>query len=158
LSRNEAVIKIFPLIYRRTLLILKFAFGVLPVQDQDDQLQEVMLRVVRSLHTYDPSRARFLNWLDQITRNLKIDYLNGKNRDDAVFSEPDEEQESDWQIDNYAAVNPDADMKIDLARLLQEIPEYDRLLLHDKYFDGYTVPELAEKYALPEPTIKFHLR
>lgn len=64
LSRKQAVTEIFPLTYRRVLRILKGGFNILSVQDQEDQLQEVMLRVVRSLHTYDPSRARFLNWLD----------------------------------------------------------------------------------------------
>jgi RNA polymerase sigma factor (sigma-70 family) len=157
LSRNDAVIKIFPLVYRRTLFILKFAFTVLRPQDQDDLLQEVMLRVVRSLHTYGRSGAPFLYWMDKITRNVKIDYLKGKKRNEEVFRDPDEE-DSDWQIDNYTAANPDADIKIDLARLLQELPEDDRMLLHDKFFDGYTVPELAEKYDLAESTIKFHLR
>jgi RNA polymerase sigma-70 factor (ECF subfamily) len=157
LSRNEALIKIFPLIYRRTLFILKVLYGIRPERDQDDLLQEVMLRVVRSWHTYDPTRPHFLNWLDQITRRVKIDYLKGKNRYEEVFSNPDEEK-SDWQITNYAAANPDADIKIDLARLLQELPEYDRVLLHHKFFEGYKDSELAEKYNLRESRIKSHVR
>jgi len=95
--------------------------------------------------------------MDEITRNVKIDFLNGKNRTAAIFCEPNE-GESDWQIDSYAAVNPDLSIKIDLARILQRLPEEDRVLLLNRFFDGYTVPELAEKYNLPESTIKFYLR
>ena len=95
ISRNDAISEIFSLVYPRMLVMVKVVYSVLPPQDQDDLVQEVMLRALKSLETYDSSRGPFLYWLDAITRNVKIDYLNHKNRDKGIFRDPDEDSSAD---------------------------------------------------------------
>lgn len=57
------------LVYRTAYLMLG------DTQEAEDALQEVFLRVYRSLDTYDPSRGAFTTWLHQITVNHCLNQL-----------------------------------------------------------------------------------
>ncbi len=59
--------------------------------DAAEVTQEVMSRVARSIHKWEPDRSKgtFRGWLYRITRNLTIDYLRNVQRRPGTFESRD---------------------------------------------------------------------
>ena len=115
----------------------------------EDAVQEAFLRAWRN---FDSCRAPDspLPWLLQITRNeaLRIVRQNGKHGvEDEIVVE-------------LAIEDPDlADTaeRIDLARVLDGLPDDDRRLLELRYMDDLTQPGVAAALGIPEGTVKVRL-
>ncbi|MBM3997852.1 MAG: sigma-70 family RNA polymerase sigma factor [Planctomycetes bacterium] len=52
----------------------------LPVRFADDLTQEILIKVFRSLSTYDPEKGRFRTWLGQIIRTTVIDHYRKQEK------------------------------------------------------------------------------
>ena len=53
--------------------------------------------------------------------------------------------------------NLDVEDKLDLDRLLMELPSQDRVMIYMKYYMGYTLEEIAQLMDMSSGTIKTHL-
>src|SRR5262249_32765909 len=151
-----------PLIHKRVLVVLK-ARGFLSVQDQDDVFQEVMQKLLTSLHSYDPSRGPFFPWLDTMTRHRDIDHHHLEKRCGIVLVDspgvgssirvegPRSMEDFDSPVDHAQAIF----QSIDVNDLLLKLPLKERMLLFNRYFDGYSIAQLANLHGETERNIKY---
>lgn len=102
------------LFQRHHLAVYRFALRMTGRSDvAEDVTQEVFLRVVRSLPTYD-DRGQGLAWLLAIARNLLVDGHRRNGRDPAV------------PLDEDVRVNARIPERAALAEALGRLPEADR--------------------------------
>ncbi len=140
-------------VYRRyagSMLVL--ARGRLADPDQaHDAVQQAFLQAWRAATTYDPSRS-LATWLYAITRRVCIDLYRrdrrrplltetGEPRDEAVVDVAPDGVERDWEAHEVRAA-------VDGLR-----PE-EREIVRLVYFDGLSLPEVAERLDLPLGTVK----
>jgi RNA polymerase sigma-70 factor (ECF subfamily) len=122
--------------------------------DADDLAQEVFVRVLKSLHTFDARRGAFVPWLAAIARNVarkswgrrpSPDHLDPEMAE-AVFAaaenadKPETREEIEVLRDCISALPPD------LAKIV-------RL----RYVEGMTTRSIATAENLPEATVRLRL-
>lgn len=136
--------ELFSLVQQPVLNVLRYVFGIVDAEDQDDLFQEVMLRFYRYHLSYQFSRP-LLPWLYAIARNVKRDWM-AKSR---FHVRP-------------AAVEPqtsdDITLKLIAEQVLAKLPEGDRHILWLSYNEGLSDAEISENLNIPLTTTKYHLR
>ena len=130
----------------------------------EDLGQETMLRVYRKSWDFIPI-GRFKSWMYRIARNLLIDNVRRRSRD-ALVQAIKGKFEDDTDI--MAGVAGDAlsaehnvdhsELKVVVDRLLDELPEPQRLTFTLHHFAGLSLPEIAEVLDTSVPTTKSRLR
>ena len=142
------------------------------VQDEsaaEDLVQETFLRIWISADRWD-GRGNFKAWLFRIATNLALNYLRTLRRrkqqpleippDD--FDDADEyASDPDWMIDTSLR-GPDvmleqAEQSNLLWRLVEELPEDKREVLHLVYQKEMNLREVAAEIGIPEGTVKSRL-
>jgi RNA polymerase sigma factor (sigma-70 family) len=110
----------------------------IPPEDAEDLLQQALLAFVRhSGEVRDPGA-----WLAGILRHKCLLYWRARRRkvydtvDDAVL---------EWMAKPQAPAQEDADLRHDLAAMIERLPRRCRSLLQLRYGLGYEAPELAER-------------
>jgi RNA polymerase sigma-70 factor (ECF subfamily) len=114
--------------------------------DIEDLVQEVLLAVHNKRHTYDPTRP-VTSWLFAIAQYKLIDHLR-RRRHDAVTEALD---------DDFAASEPDGEALAadrDLARLLDTLPERQRLPIVHVKIEGLSVAETSRLTGISESAVK----
>jgi RNA polymerase sigma-70 factor (ECF subfamily) len=115
-------------------------------------LQDVFLKVWRSIESYDATKGRLFTWLANIARNAAID---------AVRSAQYRQQQKTDSLEilvhspGNSGINPD---HIGLRELVGQLEEKHRTLIELLYFQGYTQEEAAEAVGIPLGTVKTRVR
>jgi len=118
----------------------------------EDVVSEAFLKVVKSAKDFDPQQNG-LNWLFKIVKNTA---LNINTRDRHCMAEDIDEHRD---IADIFACSPEEQADFGrLRELLKELPEDERELLYYRYWEGYTVRELAEKVNKPVMTLQDKLK
>ncbi|XQM38211.1 RNA polymerase subunit sigma [Cupriavidus sp. H19C3] len=116
--------------------------------DVEDLVQEVLLAVHNSRHTYR-AEQRLGAWLQAIARYKLADYLRARSRREALHDPFDEEVA--WFT---ASDNEPAHARRDLGKLLAQLPDKQRLpILHVK-LEGRSVAETAKLTGLSASAVK----
>ncbi len=116
--------------------------------DVEDLVQETLIAVHNQRHTYDPTQP-VTAWLHAIAKYKLIDLLRRRSRQD-VHNEPlDEEHEVLAARDDEAHV-----AKRDLAKLLDALPERQRLPIVYTKLQGLSVIETARLTGMSESAVK----
>ena len=134
----------FQTIYRQTAVPLRrYAARVMgSVARADDVVQETYLRLLRqSPSTEDPREIRA--WLFRIASNLIIDHWR-RHKHEAPASEAAERQSHD----------PDAALRIDMARTFQRLRPQERQLMWLAHVEGASHREIAATLGLSEGSIR----
>ncbi|HJV68143.1 RNA polymerase sigma factor [Ideonella sp.] len=120
----------------------------------EDAAQDSLLRAWRALGSYQPKAGALSTWLYAITRNRCLTLLERAGPpaasidDDAVLGE----------VAALAApAGPDADGHALLRRLVDALPDPQRLAMTLYYYEERAVAEAAAMLGLPEATVKTHL-
>lgn len=127
--------------------------------DADDLLQEVFLRVVRTIGSYTHD-GRFEGWLFRIATNLARDRIRRVKRSPRMMSldapaEGDTRRgDESWETKDENAPDPDAAMQAgEDADLLQEalsqLPEAEREVIMLRHFSQLSFAEIAESMETP---------
>lgn len=128
--------------------------GVFTREAAEDYVQEVFIRVVRKITSYDGKR-KFSTWVLAIAENYKIDMLRAKrfeyNYDDRLLvnrqgKEPGPEAQS-LQAEQVRAVR-DA---------LERLPAMYRNIIYMRYFEEKPCREIAVELGMLEGTVKTQL-
>lgn len=123
--------------------------------DAQDALQDVFVTVWRKAAVFDRSRASPITWLAVIARNKAIDRLRRRrapaDRLDAIAELPDDAPSALDIIEESEDANR-------LANCLGELDERARSMIRSAFFDGATYAELAQREAVPLPTMKSWIR
>ncbi|WP_459714434.1 sigma-70 family RNA polymerase sigma factor [Paraburkholderia sp. 2C] len=116
--------------------------------DVEDILQEVLLAIHKGRHTYrrdEPLTA----WVHAILRYKLADFLRARARHEALNDPLDEVPE----LFGESGIEP-AEVKRDLGKLLDLLPDRQKLpILHVKV-EGRSVEETARATGLSEPAVK----
>ena len=117
--------------------------------------QEVMVAVWRKAASFDRRQASVATWIFRIARNRRIDVFRRDqyarlDAHDPMFQPP-------------AETLPDAateagDREIQIRRALADLPEDQRSLVRDHFYEDLSHSQIAEKTGLPLGTVKSRLR
>ncbi len=114
---------------------------VIEHEDADDVLQNVMIKVFKSIHKFEQNAALY-TWLYRIATNETISFLRKKNRKktSSIHNE-------DLNLDNTlkAEIQFDGDEAQRILRqALNELPEKQKLVFNMRYFDEMPYKQIAE--------------
>ncbi len=120
----------------------------------EDTLQEVFVKIWKSIDNYDRSKGRLFTWMLNIARNSAIDVLRSK-----AYKKSEKVQSIDNTV--YAEKNSAVQINIDLIGLREKVgalkPDLKEVI-DLVYFGGYTHKEAAEKLELPLGTVKTRIK
>lgn len=117
----------------------------------EDVAQEVFVRLWQALPRYD-GRAQLSTWIYAITRNAAISAIR-KQRRAVSLSDPAVFEEVESRSASPAAEPSDGA----LWRLVEALPDKQRLAVTLYYQEERTVEEVAAMMGLPVSTVKTHL-
>lgn len=116
--------------------------------DAEDLVQEILLAVHNQRHTFDPAQP-LTPWVHAIARYKLVDFLRARSRTDALNDPLDDESELFASADHDAA-----EARRDLAKLLDTLPERQRLPIVYTKLDGLSVGEAAARIGCSESVVK----
>jgi RNA polymerase sigma-70 factor (ECF subfamily) len=116
--------------------------------DVEDLVQETLLAVHDSRHTYRPAQP-FTAWVHTIARYKLVDYLRARSRREELNDPLDEELEIFARSDTDAA-----EARRDLAQMLAVLPERQRRVLVMVKLAGASVAEAARETGQSEVAVK----
>jgi RNA polymerase sigma-70 factor, ECF subfamily len=117
-------------------------------EEIEDLVQELLLAIHNHRHTYDPQQP-LTAWVQAIARYKLIDLLRRRSRTDVLHDTLDEEDEL------FAAADTDAaEARYDMARLLQELPDRQRLPILYVKIEGGSVADAAKRTGMSESAVK----
>lgn len=119
------------------------------LQDEvEDIVQEILIAVHNGRHTYQTGQP-LTAWVHAIARYKLVDFLRGRARREDLNEPLDEESEL------FAAAEDEAgEARRDVLKLLEELPDKQRLpILHVK-LQGLSVVETARLTGLSESAVK----
>jgi len=130
----------------------------------EDLTQETLLRLYRQFWNYLPV-GRFKGWMYRIARNLLIDNVRKASHDclvKAVKGKFDDDTDIVSTVaGDMLSPQQEADhgeLKILVDRLLDDLPEEQRLTFTLHHFANLSLPEVAEALDTSVPTTKSRLR
>ena len=116
--------------------------------DVEDLVQESLLAIHNKRHTYDRTQP-LAAWVYAIARYKLVDFLRGRAIRDSLNNPLDEEDSF------FATSNTDAaEARQDIMKLLDQLPEKQRMpIIHTK-LDGLSVEEAAQMSGMSESALK----
>jgi len=117
--------------------------------DVEDLLQETLLAVHNSRHTYDAAQP-VSSWAHAIARYKMVDLLRARAGREALHNPLDEEGAELLTEAEPAA----AEARRDLRVLLQQLPDRQRLPIELTKIEGLSVAEAARRTGLSESAVK----
>lgn len=118
--------------------------------DASEMLNDSFLKVFRSLNSYD-QKFPFKAWFRKIIINTAIDYYR-KNAARTPLLEIEEAENEAFDINRVDDLNYE-----DLKKILDELPEMQRIIFNLYEIEGYTHQEIGEQLGLNESTSRSYL-
>ncbi|WP_213777231.1 sigma-70 family RNA polymerase sigma factor [Caballeronia sp. dw_276] len=116
--------------------------------DIEDVVQEILLAVHNSRHTYRPHEP-LTAWVHAIARYKLMDFFRARSRREALNDPLDE------TLDIFATSDEEpADAKRDIGKLLDQLPDRHRLPIVHVKLQGLSVTETATLTGMSESAIK----
>ena len=126
---------------------LRGRLGKLP-DDVEDLVQETLLAVHNQRHTYDAGQP-LTAWVHAIARYKLVDLLRRRSTRDALTDPLDDEATFFAQSDVEAA-----SAKRDVSKLLNQLPDRQRLPIVCMKLEGRSVAETAKLTGMSESAVK----
>jgi RNA polymerase sigma factor (sigma-70 family) len=117
-------------------------------EEVEDLVQELLLAIHNHRHTYDAQQP-LTAWVQAIARYKLIDLLRRRSRTDVLHDPLDEEEELFAAADAGAA-----EARYDVAKLLQELPDRQRLPILYVKIEGGSVADTAKRTGMSESAVK----
>jgi RNA polymerase sigma-70 factor (ECF subfamily) len=114
----------------------------------EDLVQETLLAVHNQRHTYDAGQP-LTAWVHAIARYKLIDLLRRRAKREALNEPLEDEMEVFAQSETEAA-----DTRRDLGRLLERLPDRQRLPIIHMKLEGLSVVEVARMTGMSESAVK----
>jgi RNA polymerase sigma-70 factor (ECF subfamily) len=116
--------------------------------DVEDLVQETLLAVHNQRHTYDAGQP-LTAWIHAIARYKLVDLLRRRAGREALNDPLDDEPDIFARSDSEAA-----DARRDLAKLLAQLPDRQRLPIMHMKLEGLSVAETARATGMSEAAVK----
>ena len=117
-------------------------------EEVEDLVQELLLAIHNKRHTYDPAQP-LTAWVQAIARYKLIDLLRRRSRTDVLNDSLDDDDELLSGADNDAA-----EARFDIAKLLQGLPDRQRLPIMYVKLEGDSVAGTAKRTGMSESAVK----
>lgn len=138
----------------------KNVFGIITnlikdTEEAEDVLQEVFVKIWKSIDSYTESKGRFYTWIVNIARNTAIDKLRSKGYNN---------KQKNASLDNFVHVlddNANFLNKIDaigIATFIKKLKPKCIEIIELLFYRGYTQQEASDELNIPLGTIKTHNR
>lgn len=114
----------------------------------EDLVQETLLAVHNHRHTYDPAQP-VTAWVHAIARYKMVDMLRRRRGQEALH-EPLDDEMALFAVPDHEA----AEAQRDVAKLLQQLPDKQRLPIQHVKLEGLSVSETARLTGLSESAVK----
>lgn len=115
----------------------------------EDVVQEVLIAVHHSRHTFDHDRP-ILPWLLSIAKYKTIDYIRKHEKK----KKNEETTESLWETFEEKSSESDIDTKWEVEEYLAQLPQKQRHLIQYIKIDGHSVKSAAEKFSMSISNVK----
>lgn len=132
-------------------------YGVIlkSVQDTaqaEDLMQEVFIKIWRSIDKYDPARSRLYTWMIRIARNACIDHLRSPGNKNLRNT-----REKTEDIQHLPCLK-DREIDYGLMDVIGRMEPKYRDVIHTIFYHNYSHAEAAEVLGLPLGTLKTRVR
>lgn len=117
--------------------------------DVEDLVQECLLAVHNKRHTYDAAQP-LTPWIHAIARYKFTDYLRRRREPMEIVSDKLDDEPNGLAAAAYEA----ADARRDLANLLRQLPDRQRLPIVHVKIEGLSVAEAATLTGMSIPAVK----
>lgn len=130
-------------------------------EDAAEVGQETFIRVLRSLHTYDPERP-LKTWLFKIAANLALDAIRRRKRRPVSIQDLFDEDEGPLLEAVEPGPGPDAGLRAGQSaerfdELVREMPDHYQAILFLRYREDLAYEEIADALGIPLGTVKVRL-
>ncbi|ATL47627.1 RNA polymerase subunit sigma-70 [Chitinophaga caeni] len=120
-----------------------------------DILQEVFLKIWKSIDRYDTEKGRLFTWMLNIARNTAIDSLRSKAH---KLDQKIQEISADvYTHTSQLTVQPSID-HLGLSKVLDKLNKEQRKIIDLAYYKGCTQDEIAKILDIPLGTVKTRMR
>jgi RNA polymerase sigma-70 factor (ECF subfamily) len=116
-------------------------------EDAEDLTNDVFLKAIKNLESFDETKSSVSTWLFTIMRNTLFDHFR-RNR---ISEELDEGYMSDDDIEGAYLRKESLN---ELAVALKKLPEDQRDIIILRYYDGFSLTEISEKLDISYGMIK----
>ena len=129
------------------------------VQEAEDILQDVFIKVYEAAGAFDPQKGSMSTWLHRITVNQCI---SAKRKKHAISYSSEEMEERGFELPDTSDELPE-DMALkseEVANMWQAVKSIDakhRAVLALRYFDELSYDEIAQTLNIPLGTVKSRL-
>jgi len=120
-------------------------------EDAEDVLQEVFVKIWKSIDSYDESKGRFYTWIVNIARNSSIDKLRSKGYNN---------KQKNLSSDNFVHLLDDSNRMVNridtigIQDFVKKLKPKCIQLIELLFFRGYTQQEASEELEIPLGTVK----
>ncbi len=127
----------------------------------EEVLQDAFVKIWKTAHRYDPKLSRPFSWSMLVTKRLCIDRLRAMKpvtvaEDPMTLQSPaDRLNAADRDPSDTVTVKDQVGI---LRRMLQKLPESQRLSLELAMSKGYTQQEISDELNMPLGTVKTAMR
>jgi RNA polymerase sigma-70 factor, ECF subfamily len=121
----------------------------------EELAQEVMVTVWRKAALFDRKQASVSTWIFRIARNRRIDAIRRARKpeldpNDPLLLPPPQEAADDRL--------QGADRELEVRAALSILPDEQKSLLRQAFYDGLTQREIADQTGIPLGTVKSRMR
>lgn len=121
--------------------------------DIEDVVQEVLIKIVRFYHKYDPNVCKFEYWVSKITKNQCIDYLRRIKRADDI----DNWQDTLYTSENIQETVENAEIVKEVHKNLGKIPEKYKQPFLLRHVNCMSHEEISATLSIPVNNVKTHI-
>lgn len=129
---------------------------IIPAEEiAQDILQDVFVKIWKSIDMYDKTKGRLYTWMLNIARNTSIDYSRSKQ-----FKSETKNQDIDnsvYEVNKQKSSTFNTDT-IGLKEEVTKLKDDYRILIDLIYFKGFTQEETAQVLNIPLGTVKTRVR
>ena len=121
----------------------------------EEVVQEVMVTLWRRAETFNPAFASATTWIFTIARNKRIDLVRRERRPGLDPEEPALQPDAGQPVDHRLEVEQDSER---LRTAMRSLPEEQRSLLEQAFFEDKAHSAIAQETGLPLGTVKSRIR
>jgi len=129
---------------------------IVPAEEiAQDILQDVFVKIWKSIDRYDKTKGRLYTWMLNIARNSSIDYARSKQSKLENKIQDIDNSVYEVNMQNSTAINTDV---IGVKEEVIKLKDDYRVLIDLIYFKGFTQEETAKQLNIPLGTVKTRVR
>lgn len=121
----------------------------------EDTTQDVMIKLMHSLESYDESKGEFKAWVVRVTRNHCLDCIRKSKKSKEQRVENDADFRYLYDEDDYLEKES---LIVKMETALNQLDERSKKLLVSQYYDEKSGREIASMVGMPEKNVPMYVK